>query len=522
MNLEKLNSLDINNAGQVKELQQFLKSRGYYNGPIDGKWGGGTTDGAVKLRTDLTNTANTARDTAVANQQANDPTNNAIKGATEIAPYAVGFGGGAWAGHKGAKYLKEKNTAAAGEISQIAGNPKISGAEGERSIVEARSARNKRAGLQFLAPGALFASAEGMRRYVAPIMGPTPEDQKWINLGANADQGAGIGLTVHQLAGLRNQVGPVGALPDEALIRTRAAAERAPKPAAAPPNALPPPDAPVLRPNSDRLIAAARAAGAVGKLNKTTAVAYLTTNVTEANRAAVATELGVKPGQRLSSVVKSLASKPGVSSIVAPIIAGGIAYDAATGDAEAAGATPGQARARGAAAGAGAAALTGGAVYGLNKLAQVAPMASNALSIAGGATMPFAVSDMTDVFANGGKGFTPEEIQASENSTLNTTARNTPSWMDTGAVRNAREMAQVPEPNALARAGKANSGPLMQAAALQIPDNIPPDAAQQADIAGGMNPLAQAGAQPDAFGLALKDFLAFVQQEQAGQQGAEQ
>lgn len=57
MDLEQLNKIDISNAAQVKELQTFLKTRGYYNGPIDGKWGGGK---ALKGR-DATQRAEVAR-----------------------------------------------------------------------------------------------------------------------------------------------------------------------------------------------------------------------------------------------------------------------------------------------------------------------------------------------------------------------------------------------------------------------------------------------------------------------------
>ncbi len=443
MDLEQLNRIDTSNPEQVKALQTFLKTRGYYNGAIDGKWGGGTTEGSVKHRNDLTAAQNNNVTISNNNRIANDPTNNAIRGATEIAPYAVGIGLGAWAGRGAAGILKDKNTAAMSDIAQIAANPKISGVEGARAITQARDARNNRAGLQFLAPAAMFASAQAMRRYVAPMMGPTPEDQKWVNLGANADQGAGVGMTVHQLMDLKNQVGPVGNLPDEALIRTRAAAENAPPP---------PPD---VRPNSERLTAAAKAAGATGKMTKAEAADYVANNVTDANRAAVLAELPAgTPGRQLIATVKRLAAKPGASTIIAPLIGAGVAYDAASNDAEAAGATPGQARTEGAKAGALAGAGTAGVGYGVNKLLEHAPNIARALGIGGEMTMPLTAMNMgpdTPEAAN------LERARLAQEHPL--VARMLGLRDEMGQQLPERNMGKTPE--------------LANAAALQIPEGIP-------------------------------------------------
>src|SRR5687767_2394885 len=96
MDLEKLNSIDTTKADDVKALQSFLKTRGYYNGPIDGKWGGGTTEGAGKLREDLKESAKTSLATELAKTEgvkaANDPTARLTKMATEFGPWVGGAG----------------------------------------------------------------------------------------------------------------------------------------------------------------------------------------------------------------------------------------------------------------------------------------------------------------------------------------------------------------------------------------------------------------------------------------------
>jgi len=151
-------------------------------------------------------------------------------------------------------------------------------------------------------------------------------------------------------------------------------APAAPAAAAAAP-ATPSPTGP--RPHADRLISAARAAGAKGPLTKATAASYLETNLNPENRAAAAAELGIKPGRnfasRISTAVRNMANTRGVSSVLLPVAAGAMAYDAASSEAEAAGATPAEATGRGALAGGAAA----GTTYGISKLA---PYAMDAIS----------------------------------------------------------------------------------------------------------------------------------------------
>jgi hypothetical protein len=452
MTLDELNAVDTKDAAAVKTLQEFLKSRGYYKGKIDGTWGGGTTDGADKLRNDLMETAKIARDKAVAEQgtaqttaESNSPLNNALRGATEFGPYAGGAALGAWMGHKGKQGLDARWARDAAETKAMANDPSIAGPVAERKMGSMRSSRNAITGAQFLAPAALLGSAEFIRGHVAPNF--EGETKKWINLGANADQGAGLGLAAHQLFDLKNRIGSPADAADEARIETRAN----------PPAPPPPPPPPNTRPNSERLIAAAKAAGATGAQakTKTAAAEFLANNVTEANRAAVLAELPAGTTVRqITSTVKRLASKPGASSIVAPLLGGAVAYDAASSDAEAAGATPGEARAAGAKAGAGGAALTAGGAYGLSKILEKAPTLGNALGMGGGFGSGLSIA------SNMGPNTDLEHQK--ERTAI---AQKYPRLASLMGIQD--EMAQVPERNM----GKTDE--FAQARALQVPQGIP-------------------------------------------------
>lgn len=151
------------------------------------------------------------------------------------------------------------------------------------------------------------------------------------------------------------------------------AVAEAPVPAAPAPTAsastAPAPNAP--RPHADRLISAARAAGAKGPLNKATAASYLETNLNPENRAAAAAELGIKPGRnfasRISTAVRNMANTRGVSSFLLPAAVGAGVYDALANPAEAEVAKAAEAPSRATAAAAGTAAA--GGTYGAGKLA---------------------------------------------------------------------------------------------------------------------------------------------------------
>jgi hypothetical protein len=378
MDLEKLNSINTNDPAQVKALQQFLKSRGYYTGPIDGKWGGGTTTATVKLRDELRDERKDTRATAEANAEANSPKARLTKMATEFGPWAVGVGGGIGTGLYTASKATKEDKRLGESAKRLAQNKALTPAaaqEGLRGIDQRRTARSVK---QFLAPAALGAMGAFTSEVVAPRFKDDPETEKWINHAATAENAAGASLASKQLLDVALRGDPVDP-EDRALIASRSGAPNVPSGGTPPPNAPPAP-----KPNSQRLIAAARAAGATGKLTKTSAAAYLATNVTDANRAAVAKELGVGPGQKIASAVKRLASKAGSSSILLPLAAGAYAAGEAGSEARAEGAGAGETAARSGVAGAAAGGLAAGAVAGMNKLAEVgARYAPTAMRVAG-------------------------------------------------------------------------------------------------------------------------------------------
>lgn len=423
MNIEQLDAIDTNNPAQVKQLQDVLKKRGLYTGAIDGKWGGGTTDAAKALRAEL-GQADEAKarareaDAKISENTriANDPANAAIRGAAEIAPYAAGAGVGAGVGVAGARGLSAMDARQADAVRRLAQNLAISGPVAERQMTRMAGPRNLRTGAQFLAPAAMLGSAEYIRSNVAPNF-EDPETRKWVNLGANADQGAGLGLLAHQLVDLKNRIGSPNDPEAEAMIRTRAlppesrpaiaqpetiditperppAVVEGPKPIAA----LPPPEADVQPPvaptrqHSERVISAARAAGASGPLTKETAAAWVASNMTADNRSAVARELGVKPGpnfvSRISSTLKTMASTRGASALAGPAAAAALALAASPNEARAADGSEGGSTADALTRAGTAAGVAAGANKAMN---YVSPLARGLLGAAGEIAGPLSV-----------------------------------------------------------------------------------------------------------------------------------
>jgi hypothetical protein len=492
MDLEQLNKIDTSNPDQVKALQTFLKTRGYYNGPIDGKWGGGTTTGTVKLREELTTAANTARDTETAKTEgikaANDPTARLTKMATEFGPWAVGVGAGIGTGIGVAKKFNKEDKLQSEAASRLAKAKDITPQAGREGLARMDSRRAWRSGKQFLGPAAFGGAGAFTSEVVAPRFNDDPETKKYINLAATTENAAGAGLASKQMLDLALRGDPIDQ-EDRARIMSRSA----PPPAATP-------DAPVLRTPADRLTAAARAAGASGKLTKKTAAEYLATNVNAENRAAVATELGVGPGQKITSAIKKLSTSRKPSVLIGPMIAAGMGYDAASSEAEAAGATPAEARTRGAVAGTGAAALTGGAMYGLSKLPQ---MMGRAAGTGMSMLAPFAAADMYDP--------TPEELSRDRNAV----ARKFPRFLHGGAVEDAYQMAQTPEPSPvrsqLSGFAAERAGPLSSASALQVPEGIPLPRPDGASPYAEAQP-ARAASGDERFDTALKEWLGLIQE----------
>jgi hypothetical protein len=234
-----------------------------------------------------------------------------------------------------------------------------------------------------------------LREYVAPRM-KEGMGRDMVNAGGTGLLAAGAVTTGEGLArSLTPQAIPgiddkPPTMPDNALSR------------AAPPQALPPPNTPPAAPtqpatNSERLERAAREAGARGKMTKAQAAQYLAGNVTAKNRAAVARELGVNPGpnfaSRLSGKVRDMASTtrrlPGVAL---PIVAGTMAYDAASSSAEARGAGPVEQTATGAGAATVAGGTTAAAMKGGQYLSKV-PGIGAAARFLGKAAGPMMLSE---------------------------------------------------------------------------------------------------------------------------------
>lgn len=205
-------------------------------------------------------------------------------------------------------------------------------------------------------------------------------------------------------------------------------------------NNPPPPPSQVF--NSKRLIDAAKAAGATGKLTKESAAKYLARNVTDQNRSAVASALGVKSGpnfaSRTKATIKDLRGTKGKSSWFIPMAAGALAYDAARSQAKAAGSSEMSAQGTGLAAGAGAAGLTAAVPYAISKMPA---SVGTALNAAGPGLAPGMVDAITD--------YSPDDLAMARNAM----ARNAPSWARGGAVENAYQMAQTPQRNPMFSGG---------------------------------------------------------------------
>lgn len=476
MDLKQLDAVNINDKEEVKQLQRYLQSRGLLpqgKGEIDGVWGGDTTKAAQQLRKELVDNLNTNLEISRNKIIESDPKRNAIRGATEIGPYAVGAGIGALGGHLGAKGFNAWWDRDAAETKKLAGNPKISGQAGLAQMRGARTARRLGIGGQFIGPAALLGSAEYIREHVAPGY-DDPETRKWINLGANAERGAGLGLLAHQLYDLKNRWRTPASLEDEGLIETRAAAERAAPP---PQNALdaagrPPAPAPSFKSGAEaRRYAAEQGVKLPTKLTAAEAIE-------RAEQLKAATDIAQK-----GSRVARIASKAGKLGL--PAVAGIAAYELAGEPAEAADGSmvvPSTAN-RLAVAGGGV-----GLYAGMNRLAQALPQAVNTAFSAVGRMQPLmAIDEMTNLVPISDA--ENARAQGAENQTLNMLARHLPRALQPGPVRRAGEMAQVPPRN-----------PMFH------------------DVGDQPNALAAAGAEPDAFGEALASFMSLLRDGGFGEQ----
>jgi hypothetical protein len=207
----------------------------------------------------------------------------------------------------------------------------------------------------------------------------------------------------------------------------------------------------------------------------------------------------------------------GTAAGVAAVLGGGLAADAAYNSARAEGASPMQAIGNAAPA----AATTAGGVgagYGVSKLAQaLSPIAGKAIGMGSSMLGPMMAGDMTDMSADEAAqarqqiAAVPGQLRSALSSAMtpgNATPEETQGAMYPEAVP---PQAAAPQP-----APPPQQNPMMSASALQIPENIPPDAAQQAEIAAAFSPnvegrlrrMVSLGAPPEAIAQFLNQATA--------------
>lgn len=351
-------------------------------------------------------------DTATKTAKQDDPLNQAAQYGKSIGVPLAGLAGGHALGAKFGKVFdtdpKERGATVKGLADQLRGIDKSAPASKAQvsAIVDTYDKATKgRPLVQFAGPAALGTMS------IATQMGAKYADDPYLkeglNLAATAERTGAGGMLLQQMIDTLRGNYEAKKATDQTDVASIESARRQMNEGGkfkavqgaldpnAKPIAPPTPEAPALRTPSDRLISAAKAAGAKGKLTKATAAEWLTSaNINDANRAAVATELGVGPGQRIAAAVKRLSTSRTASSLVAPLAAAGLAYDAASSDAEAAGAEPAEARTKGAVAGTGAAGVTAAGGYSLSKLLEKAPNLARTLGIGGTMTAPLMAMDI--------------------------------------------------------------------------------------------------------------------------------
>lgn len=338
-----LSNVDINNTEAVKALQSVLKAQGYYAGPIDGKWGGATTEAAARLRDAQQQAATQAAEdrraqagAEIARAEAEKAKARAdeVKGgagtkladfATNTGPYAGGLIGG----------LLPTLDRTSGSVRKLADavesgriNPVVAEQQLNKLLVPGSSTRNV---AQFALPAGALALGEFTREKIAPSMG----DYREYGIAAgNLETGMGVGSALAMAKNIYNQNKKTNPI-DEARIRS----------AALPPDVPPqnpgggggggePPYIPIS--HADRAKAAYKAAGGKGSVTKAQAIEWLETpgNVTKANRAAVVETLGQGAERNLPSTLRIL---KGTGKYVIPALVAGSVADATYNNAKASG-----------------------------------------------------------------------------------------------------------------------------------------------------------------------------------------
>lgn len=422
MTLDELNRIDVGSPDQVKALQNFLKSRGYYNGAIDGKWGGGTVEGVKSLRTDLQGEAQTKLKTAEAGAETERQKSSWSRFGQEFGPYGVGAVGGAAAGYGMTRKFNATDTKNADEVARLAkATPKtVNPVIAENRLNSINRGRMIRGGTQFAAPAAMLGAAQFTRDVIAPNVDEST--RRYVDLAANAEQGAGIGMAGMLAKDVITRSSKIDAV-DDAVIRSRAAEARG-DPYTISKKTPDTPESPKVDPARMAELRAKRAAD----LKTEAKAAGLHVSGTKEDLVRRIAEAGQQP---TSAKPKGRLPR-GKSGLLMPFAMGGLAYDAASSDAEAAGDSAGEAQGKGIAAGLGAAGATAAVPYAISKLPEALGRAANA---GGPGFAPSTVDALTD--------YSPDDLARGRNAL----ARYLPSGLRGGAVEDAYQMAQVPERN---------------------------------------------------------------------------
>lgn len=442
--------LSSGDLAKVKAAQTQLQALGYDIVP-DGRLGAKTSAAVGELRKSISDAQTNIRlgKEAAAREAENDPTNQLTKMATEFGPWAAGVTTGVGTGIYTGKKFNAEDAAQKQSGSALAKAMDIKPEASQNALKRLDQRRVSRGAKQFLGPASLFGAGAFTSEVVAPRFEDQPETQKWINLAATTENAAGAGMAAKQLYDLGTRKDPIDPL-DRARIESRAM----PTPAQVSPalqQALASPQAkapsgPPMR-HSDRLKKTATAAGAKPGKTKSANVEAIKKNLTAQNMPDVAESLNLPRTASRSTILQRLREISNVGGkYVWPAMAGAIAYDAVTSDAEAAGEGGTASNVlKGTVAGTAAGATTAGGIKLADMLGKVVPTTMRALS--GGL-----VAGLPTEIANAFDNYSPEEATAGSNRLMNQQARfqeatGLPDWLMGSNVAEAREMATVPEKN---------------------------------------------------------------------------
>jgi hypothetical protein len=377
MDIRDLANIDTSNPEAVKSVQNWLRAQGLYKGAVDGKWGKDTIDAVAALRS--ADEAQRSREAALQQQQqaleaqklktqevqaANDPTARLTKTATEVGPYAAGFGLGSFGAMRGVKNFTQRDAQIAEAANRLAQSTDITPQAAETGMNRLLGQRMRSKAGAFV-PAALAFGAGAVTR---DVIAPRFSDEGTRNI-VNA-----IG-TGENAAGLALAGGAAGNLlrddPIDAVTRARILSRNSPQPSTPPstppssPQSSSQPYEPIS--HADRAKSAYRAAGGTGKVTKAEAISWLETpgNVTKANRAAVVEALGQGAEKNLPNTLRIL---KGTGKYVIPALIAGSAADAAYSDARARGLTDTEADRNAALEATSAGIGAGGAMYAANRL----------------------------------------------------------------------------------------------------------------------------------------------------------